>query len=84
MQARSTLVQMLRNAGIFGLRDDNLEQDFVLGVVNPLLKDLGLDSLSEMELCIAVENTFNVSISPASLSRFSSLDDLVTRITEKL
>lgn len=84
IQARLTLVRMLSDVGIFGLRDDNLEEDFVLGLVNPSLKDLGIDSLSEMELCIALENRFDVSISPTSLSRFSSLDELVRYVARKM
>jgi acyl carrier protein len=77
---RRTLVRLVNEAGIFGLRDDNLEEGFIAGTEDPQLSEMGIDSLSEMELCIAIENTFHVSIVPAELQKFQCLGDVLRRI----
>jgi acyl carrier protein len=77
---RSELAHMLRASGVFGLRDQGLEDDFIAGRTNPLLADLGIDSLAEMELCIAIENEFGVSIVPADLGDLKTLEGVLQRI----
>jgi acyl carrier protein len=79
---RKTLVRLVHQAGIFGLRDDDLEDAFISGEVNPNLKDMGIDSLSEMELCIGIENELGVSIVPAELERLATLGAVVDRIQQ--
>ena len=79
---RQTLIRLVHQAGIFGLRDDGLEEAFISGQVNPNLKDIGIDSLSEMELCIGIENELGVSIVPAELEKLATLDAVVARIQQ--
>ena len=79
---RGTLTGLVRQAGIFGLRDDDLEKAFISGEVDPNLKDIGMDSLSEMELCIGIENELGVSIVPAELEKLATLDAVVARIQQ--
>ena len=74
---RRKLVEILAKSGAFGLRDQGLEQAFIEGSHNPLLGDLAIDSLAEMELCIGIEEKFGVSVSPRQLARISTLEDLV-------
>jgi acyl carrier protein len=76
---REALVHMVRVAGIFGLRDDDLEQDYIDGAIDPRLDSIGMDSLSEMELCIAIENEWGVSIVPAELGELKTLDGILNR-----
>lgn len=83
-ELRAELAQMLRESGVFGLHDQGLEEDFVAGLTNPLLADLGIDSLAEMELCIAIEEEFNVSIVPAELGGLKTLGGVLWRINEGL
>jgi acyl carrier protein len=78
--SRSVLVRLIREAGIFGLRDDALEDKFISGDANPHLADIGVDSLSEMELCIGIENHWGVSITPVELEKLATLDSLLERI----
>ena len=77
---RQTLARLLYNAGIFGLTDDNIEDEFISGNINPKLRDLGIDSLSEMELCIGIENEFGVSIAPTDLQELATMEALLNRI----
>jgi acyl carrier protein len=78
---RTRLVEILVEVGIFGLRDEGLESAFVNGEANPALSVLGIDSLSEMELCIAIENYYNVTIIPMELEQMHTLEDVLHRIT---
>jgi acyl carrier protein len=78
---RALLVTLIRKAGIFGLKDGNLEQSFIDGRENPRLDSIGIDSLSQMELCIAIENEFGVSVVPSELEEMRTLEDLMTRIS---
>lgn len=75
---RIRLVAMLRRCGAFGLRDLALEDSFVQGRFNPPMAALGFDSLSQMELCIALEDEAGISISPAELGELYSLGDLLS------
>jgi len=77
---RQTLARLLYEAGIFGLTDEDIEEEFISGNINPKLTDIGIDSLSEMELCIGIENEFGVSIAPTELHNLATLDDLLDRI----
>jgi acyl carrier protein len=79
---RETLVRLIHQAGIFGLRDENLDAAFISGDVNPRLRDIGIDSLSEMELCIGIESELGVSIVPAELEKLEDLETLVIRIAK--
>ena len=82
VRLRQTLIRLVRQAGIFGLRDDDLEEAFISGEANPNLKDIGIDSLSEMELCIGIENELGVSIVPAELEKLATLEAVVARIQQ--
>ena len=77
---RQKLVELVHAAGIYGLREESLEEAFVSGTVDPHLKEIGIDSLSEMELCIAIEREFGVEIVPADISKLDTLMGLTRRI----
>jgi len=79
-EVRTRLSHIVVNSGIFGLRDQGLEQSFIDGEASPALRDIGIDSLSEMELCIGIENEFGVTIVPAELERLGTLGAVVNRI----
>ena len=74
------VVRPVRQAGIFGLREDELEVAFIGRKVTPNLKNIGMNSLSEMELRIGIENELRVSIIPAELEKLDSLNNLLNRI----
>ena len=44
--------------------------------------DLGMDSLDAMELAMALEEAFSISIEEESLSTFETVKDIVTYIDE--
>jgi acyl carrier protein len=77
---RRTLVALIHQAGILGLRDDDLQEAFISGATNPTLPDIGTDSLSEMELCIAIEEELGVAIAPAELGKLITLEALLERV----
>lgn len=77
---RHELVTWLTNSGAHGLREEGLEEAFIAGDVNPSFDQTGLDSLSRMELCIAIENERGVSIAPVELEKMKTLDALLRRI----
>lgn len=77
---RRQLVTWLAMSGAHGLREEGLEEAFIEGDVNPSFDQTGLDSLSRMELCIAIENELGVSIAPVELEKMKSLGALLRRI----
>jgi len=79
-ELRKALVQMLYVAGIFGLRDDNLESEYIEGKIDPGMDNIGIDSLSEMELCIAIERRWGVSIVPEELGSLKTLNGIIERV----
>lgn len=81
VEVRSRLVDILVEVGIFGLRDQGLEQAFIVAEIDPSFADLGLDSLSEMEFCIAIENEYGLSITPVELVKAKTLGTILRRIS---
>lgn len=79
-ELRLTLATLVHTAGIFGLREEGLEREFLEGKVDVQLSALGMDSLSAMELCIGIEQELGVSIVPTELTQLKTLGDLVGRI----
>jgi NitT/TauT family transport system ATP-binding protein len=60
---RESLTHTLRNIGLHAIHDSGNEEEFVRGVIDFSLREIIIDSLSEMELCIGIEEEFGVSIS---------------------
>jgi hypothetical protein len=77
---REMLSQILVDSSIFGLRDNGWEAQFLLGDVNPKLAALGIDSIAIMELCVAIENRFGLTLVPTELAKLKSADALVKKI----
>jgi acyl carrier protein len=76
-EARAAIAELLRDAGVFNLRDDNLEEDFIAGSVDPEVHQLDIDSLAAMEICIGLEANWGTAIVPDDLSRIGNLATLV-------
>lgn len=76
------MVDLCVAAGVTALRRSPTAEDFIEGRFDPALSDLGVDSLSLMELCIGIEDRFSVSLSPEAASRFNSLNGLLEEITK--
>lgn len=47
------------------------------------LKDLGLDSLDVVEMCLSLEDKFGIQFSAEELSEFKTVGDLLKSIGEK-
>ena len=75
-QIRAMLVEALEYASVIALRDKNLIADFLAGTNE--VPDM--DSLAEMELCIAIEVHAGVSIVPDRLRKIGTLGRLVALI----
>ncbi len=79
-QIRAMLVEALEYASVIALRDKNLIADFLAGTNEVPIDVLDMDSLAEMELCIAIEVHAGVSIVPDRLRKIGTLGRLVALI----
>lgn len=50
---------------------------------NKPLKDLGLDSLDVVEMCLSLEDKFGIQFPAEELSEFKTVGDLLKSIDEK-
>ena len=73
---REDLVALFLSSGVFSLRDEGVEDGFVAGTADPSLDSLGIDSLSEVEICVGVEKLWGVSLSPLQLRKLGTLNKL--------
>ena len=48
------------------------------------LKDLGLDSLDVVELCLDMEETYNIQFETTELASFQTIGDLFASIEKKI
>ena len=80
MTSRLMLLEVLISSGVYSLRESSNAEEFVAGTRAIKLKELDIDSLSAIEVCIRLESTFQLSIAPETLLSFEYLDDLLTAI----
>lgn len=80
LEARQALVDAMEYAQVFAFRYAGITDDFLAGSADMTIEDLGLDSLSSIELCIAIENKTGVSILLTDLWDIGTLQNLVARI----
>jgi acyl carrier protein len=80
-EARAAIAELLRDAGVFHLRDEDLEADFIAGLISPEFHQLDMDSLAAMEICIGLEANWGAVIVPDDLRRIGSLANLVRIVT---
>ena len=64
--------------------NDERRRRFLDEGVNLLLADLDMDSLGQMEFCIAIELSTAVTLLPAQLAELASTDAIEQFIREKL
>ncbi|RYE08314.1 MAG: acyl carrier protein [Hyphomicrobiales bacterium] len=77
---RRLIAEALRYAAVPHFRDSDVEAAFVAGARDIAVRDLDIDSLASMELCIAIETSTGVSIVPGDLVSIASLGQLVDRV----
>ncbi|HEX6121224.1 MAG TPA: acyl carrier protein [Dongiaceae bacterium] len=82
-EIRTTIAALLRDAGIFYLRDENVEREFIDGSFDATLGQMRFDSLAAMELCIALEANLGSALVPEDLNRVGSLQNLVRIVKER-
>ena len=80
MNRRLLLLELLISSGVYSIRESNNAKEFVAGTRKLKLVELDIDSLSAMEICIRLENKFQLSISPETLLSLEYLDDLLAAI----
>jgi len=79
-QIRALVVEALEYSNVLALRDKHLAGDFLAGVHDVPIDALDMDSLAEMEVCIAIEVNAGVSIVPEQLRKIGTLGRLVALI----
>ena len=82
-QIRAMVVEALEYSNVIALRDKNLTGDFLSGRNEVPLNVLDMDSLAEMEVCIAIEVNAGVSILPEQLRKIGTLARLVALIQSR-
>ena len=79
-QVRALIVEALEYSSVIALRDKNLTEAFLAGTHEVPIALLDMDSLAEMELCIAIEVNAGVSILPDELRKIGTLARLVALV----
>jgi acyl carrier protein len=79
-QVRGLIVEALECSSVIALRDKNLTEAFLSGTHEVPVDLLDMDSLAEMEVCIAIEVNSGVSIVPDQLRKIGTLGKLVALI----
>lgn len=79
-QVRAVVVEALEYSNVIALRNKQLADGFLAGSDDVPIGLLEMDSLAEMEVCIAIEVHTGVSIVPEQLRRAGSLGRLVALI----
>jgi acyl carrier protein len=79
-QIRTIVVEALEYSSVIALRDKNLSEGFLDGTAEVPIALLDMDSLAEMEVCIAIEVNTGVSIVPEQLRKIGTLGRLVALI----
>ena len=80
MVTRAELIEVLHSCGVVTLLERGVEGAFLDGSVDFPMGELRMDSLSAMEFCIALENTWGLSIAPVDVGRLGTLDGLLARL----
>lgn len=81
---RFKVARLLAECGVPEFRDTSFSALFIGGEVEPKFSELTVDSLILMEIGIAVEDEFGVSLSPIQLSKLESVQSLVFIIGREL
>ena len=82
-QARQAVFEALKVA-VPHTFSDELRRSFLADGLNLNFADLDMDSLGQMEFCIAVELSTGVTLLPSQLAELSSTDAIERRIRETL
>jgi len=80
-EVRQALLDALRAAAPDAFHADTRRR-FLVEPMNVRLADLELDSLEQMEFCIAVELSTGVTLVPSQLAELDSTDAVEQRILE--
>ena len=75
-QDRRGFVDFLIDSGVGGLIDNPEVNSFIESTGDVALESLMIDSLALMEIGIGIEDLYEVSLSPNSISRYTSLNEL--------
>jgi acyl carrier protein len=82
-QVRAMIAEALEYSSVIALRDKNLTEAFLAGAHEVPFGLLDMDSLAEMELCIAIEVNAGVSVLPEQLRKIGSLGRLVAWVEKQ-
>ena len=82
-EVRKALLDALKAAAPDAF-DADMRRRFLAEPMNVRLTDLELDSLEQMEFCIAIELSTGVTLVPSQLAELDSTDSVEQRIIELL
>lgn len=81
-QVRRSIVHALRETGSLDHLDQSLIIALEAGDKDMSLKEIGIDSLTRMELMVAIELKYDTIIMPSEFSRLRTINDIVTRVMQ--
>lgn len=78
IEVRKIVVESLEYAGVLGVCNNPVLKAKLLEEENEItMQELDLDSLSKMELCIALEVNHAIEIVPEELDQFTTFNSLI-------
>lgn len=83
-QVRELVADAFENANVVGFQYDNRKNKFLQGEKDIQFSELDIDSLSAMEVCIAIELSTGISIVPQDFVRMDTLDNFVAELLERM
>jgi hypothetical protein len=83
-EIRQMLVESIAASTVRGLHHSGLTAGFLAGTEVVPFELLSLDSMGEMEICIAVEVNTGIEVVPGELQALGSLGGLVAFIKEHM
>ena len=82
-RSRLAVFEALKIAAPAGFNDE-MRQSFLTEGSNIVLAELDMDSLGEMEFCIAIELSTGITLLPPQIAELASTDAIERCIREKL
>lgn len=80
---RQFVLDALEQAGVLGIGNHPQREAFLAGAGDISFKDLEMDSLARMELCIYIEVNSGIEIAPDQLDKVTSLSGLLSLIENR-
>lgn len=83
LEVRKIVVEALEHANTMGIYNSKTKETLLSGGEDIQMEKLELDSLSSMELCIALELNSDIVIVPDELAEFKTFNEFIKKVIGK-